>query len=589
MAVNAVRADEKDAQVSNSKTLGRLLKLLFEYKKYVIPVLVIMGFSIVISLVNPLIIEHAINVNVANQDMQGLFAIVILGVVLNAISFVLVKLRMYLMSVMSNKLVVRLRSDLYIHLQTLGLKFFDSLPAGKILNRIIEDVNSLKEVLSSVVTTLLPQFLTLIAVIVIILVKNWQLALATLITFPILALGLTYIENKCHKLWGIHKKKSSNLSGAIHEDVAGIRITQSFAAEAETRDVFYEMVKEDRDSFRDAVRINDAFFGVINICSALAYVCMYYTAVKYLHFKEVNVGTLVAYASYASMMWQPIQQLGNLYNQIVRNIAGANRIFELLDMEPEVADRPGAIELPDVKGAVDFKNVSFSYDDKKGVLDNVSFHVEPGETIALVGPTGAGKSTIVNLVSRFYDIQQGSITIDGYGLTDVTIESLRAQMGVMTQDNFLFTGTIRENIRYGRLDATDEEVEAAAKSVHAHDFIMKLEKGYDTELKERGAGLSAGERQLIAFARTMLSAPRILILDEATSSIDTKTERLVQDGIASLLQGRTSFVIAHRLSTIKNASRIFVVNDGHIVEAGTHEELLAKKGQYYDLYMAQMA
>jgi ATP-binding cassette subfamily B protein len=287
------------------------------------------------------------------------------------------------------------------------------------------------------------------------------------------------------------------------------------------------------------------------------------------------------------MFWQPVMNLSNYYNQLITNIAGAERIFEVFDTEPEISDSDNSIELKDVKGEIEFQNVSFHYDDDPDVLHDVSFSVKPGETIALVGPTGAGKTTIVNLISRFYDVQSGKVLVDGNDIRDVAIDSLRSRLGVMTQDNFLFTGTIRENIRYGRLDATDEEIEAAAKAVNAHEFIMKMEKGYDTELSERGAGLSAGQRQLIAFARTMVSDPKILILDEATSSIDTHTEILVQEGIEKLLKGRTSFVIAHRLSTIQNADRIFVVDKGGILESGTPRELIAKRGEYYELYMAQ--
>lgn len=279
--------------------------------------------------------------------------------------------------------------------------------------------------------------------------------------------------------------------------------------------------------------------------------------------------------------------LSNFYNQIITNIAGAERIFEIMDTQPSVKDDPDVKELPPIQGRVTFDDVSFSYDGQRKVLDHISFQVRPGETIALVGPTGAGKTTIVNLISRFYDIQEGHIYIDDYDLKKVSIESLRQQMGVMTQDNFLFSGTIRDNIRYGRLDATDEQIVAAAKAVNAHDFIMKLEDGYDTVLSERGGGLSIGQKQLLAFARTMVSDPRILILDEATSSIDTNTEILVQEGIEHLLAGRTSFVIAHRLSTIQKADRIFVIDDGRIIEEGNAQQLLAKKGFYYDLYMSQ--
>jgi ATP-binding cassette subfamily B protein len=301
----------------------------------------------------------------------------------------------------------------------------------------------------------------------------------------------------------------------------------------------------------------------------------------------ITPGLLVAFSSYVSMFWQPIMNISNFYNQLVTNMAGAERIFEILDIEPDIKDRPDAKPLPEIKGDVSFRNVTFGYDEGQTVLNNVSFDVSAGQTIALVGSTGAGKTTVANLISRFYEITSGEVLIDGYNVNNVTLESLRSQIGVMPQDTFLFSGTIMENIRYGKLDATDEEVVEAAKAVSAHEFIMKFEKGYYTDVNERGTRLSAGQRQLIAFARALLANPRILILDEATASIDTHTERLVQQGIRRLLEGRTSFVIAHRLSTIRNADRIMVVEEGGIVESGTHEELIRLKGQYYNLYTSQ--
>ncbi len=589
MAVNSVKKDENTALADKTRTILRLAKYLLKYKGTIAFVLSVIAVATTITLINPLIIERAVNVSIAERDYESLYKLVIIALVLNFVLFAAVKTRMYLMAKISNKILVTIRDELYTHLQKLGLKFYDSLPAGKILSRVIEDVNSLKGVLQDLVVTLLPQFITLIAVLVIMFVKNPPLAAATLVSTPLLVAGLLYIRIKCSSLWHIHSKKSSNLSGVIHEDISGMRIIQGFAAEDETAVSFKTAVDEHQDSFRDAVKIGDLFNSIIEFTTMLSTICMYYVGVKLIGVEAAPVGTLIAFSTYAGMIWRPISQLGNLYTNLVRNVARANRIFEVIDTEPEVFDREGATELPEIKGAVEFKNVSFSYDDKKGVLDNVSFKVKPGETIALVGPTGAGKSTIANLISRFYDIKQGQILIDKHDLTSVTVESLRKQMGVMTQDNFLFTGTIADNIRYGKLDATQEEIEAAAKAVNAHDFIIKMEKGYETELQERGAGLSVGQRQLLAFARTMVSMPKILILDEATSSIDTQSEILVQKGIAKLLKGRTSFVIAHRLSTIKNADRIFVVDHGQIVEAGSHDELMEKKGEYYNLCMAQMA
>ena len=320
---------------------------------------------------------------------------------------------------------------------------------------------------------------------------------------------------------------------------------------------------------------------------------LYLAGIRVLGVERVSIGMLVAFGSYINMFWNPIMNLSNFYNSLITNLTAAERIFDILDTKPDIVDREGVSDLPPIRGSVEFSHVSFTYD--KGtpaetkVLSDVSFRVKPGETIALVGPTGAGKTTIVNLISRFYDIEDGVISVDGYDLTKVSMESFRRQMGVMTQDNFIFHGTIRDNILYGRLDATEDEMIAAAKAVHAHDFIMDMEHGYDTELKEHGAGLSIGQRQLIAFARTMISMPKILILDEATSSIDTHTELLVQEGIEALLSGRTSFVIAHRLSTIQNADRIFVIDKGGIMEEGSPKELMEKKGIYYKLYHAQFA
>ncbi|MEG1741805.1 MAG: ABC transporter ATP-binding protein, partial [Acetivibrio sp.] len=365
----------------------------------------------------------------------------------------------------------------------------------------------------------------------------------------------------------------------------------SLTAEEETKETFQDLVKQHRKSFVDAITYADMFGPIIDFCWGLGTMVLFYVGIVVLGTDKTSVGLLVAFGTYISMFWSPVMNLSNFYNQLITNITGAERIFEIMDTKADIKDKENVVELPEIEGKVRFDKVSFTYDEgtpaETKVLKDVSFEIQQGETIALVGPTGAGKSTIVNLISRFYDIQKGHIYVDGYDLQDISITSLRKQMGVMTQDNFLFSGTIEENIRYGKLEASKEEIIEAAKAVNAHKFIMQMEKGYDTELKERGAGLSIGQKQLIAFARTMVSKPKILILDEATSSIDTKTELLVQKGIEILLKGRTSFVIAHRLSTIQKADRIFVIDDGGIIEQGSAKELLQKKGAYYNLYMAQ--
>lgn len=588
MAVNSYKEDEKLNEVSKLKTLGRLFSYLLLHKASIFIVLLIMAYCVCVSLINPLIIESAIDNHISTGDYVGLYRLAAIALVLNAILIILVKARMYIMAKVCNKVLVTIRQQLYTHIQTLDFKFFDSRPTGKILARIIGDINSLKDVLSNSVTTLIPDFITICAVVGIMFVRNAKLATAALISIPLMVIGIMFIQMRSHKRWQIYRKKSSNLNAFVHEDLSGIRIIQSFTAENETRETFHTLVNEHQRSFMDAVLYADAFGSVIDFCWGLGNVSLWFTGIMILGVDAVTVGTLVAFGTYISMFWQPIMNLSNFYNQLITNISGAERIFEILDTNAEIVDAKSVTQMPEIIGTVDFEHVGFSYEEGTDVLNDINFHIKPGETIALVGPTGAGKTTIVNLISRFYDVQKGTIKIDGHDIKSVSIESLRQQMGIMTQDNFLFTGTIRENIAYGKLDATNEEIIAAAKAVHAHDFITKLPDGYDTKLEERGGGLSVGQKQLLAFARTMVSMPKILILDEATSSIDTKTELLVQEGIEALLKGRTSFVIAHRLSTIQKADRIFVIDNGGIVEEGNAMELMAKQGAYYKLYTAQL-
>ncbi|MFR3727822.1 ABC transporter ATP-binding protein [Lacrimispora sp.] len=591
MAVNSSRIDEEQKEVLKKDTVLRMFKYLLDYKKQIVIVLVIVAGTIAISMLGPLIMEYAINVCVAQKDMKGLLQLGAVAVALFLLFLIGTKVRMYLMAEVSNKVLLNIREELYHHIQTLGFDFFDSRPTGKVLARIIGDVNSLKDVLSDSVTKLVPDLLTVICVAIIMLVKNYRLAMAALLTLPLLAVGMIFIETTAHKRWRVYRKKTSNLNAYVHEDLSGIRIIQSFAAEPETKNVFHDLVNQHYKSFIDAVIVADAFGPLVEITWGLGGFLLYFIGIRIVGVEHIGVGTFLAFSTYIAMFWSPIRNLANFYNKLTTNISAAERIFDIIDTEPEITDQAGAVDLPELKGEVEFEHVSFAYSDEPDrlILNDVNFLVKPGETIALVGPTGAGKTTIVNLISRFYEATAGNIRIDGHEVKHATLKSLRSQMGIMTQDNFLFSGTIRDNIRYGRLDASEEEVVEAAKAVSAHDFIMKLEQGYDTVISERGAGLSIGQRQLLAFARTMVSRPGILILDEATSSIDTHTELLVQKGIDALLKGRTSFIIAHRLSTIRKADRIFVIDQGNIMEAGSHEELLSLKGAYYKLYQSQFS
>ncbi|MBS5072626.1 MAG: ABC transporter ATP-binding protein [Hungatella hathewayi] len=589
MSVNTSRIDEEQKEVLKKDTLIRLFKYLLVYKKQISVVLLIMAGTIAISMATPIMMEYAINVCVASGDVKGLLKLGALAVVMFLFFLAGTKIRMYIMSDVSNQVLLNIRDELYRHIQTLSFGFFDSRPTGKILARIIGDVNSLKDVLSDSVTQLIPDLITVVCVAVIMLIKNYRLAMAALLTLPILVVGMLVIETTAHKRWQIYRKKTSNLNAYVHEDLSGIKVIQSFAAERETRAVFYDLVKQHYQAFIDAVVVADGFGPVVEITWGLGGFLLYFIGIRIIGVGEVGIGTFLAFSTYIAMFWSPIRNLANFYNKLTTNISAAERIFDIIDTEAGIRDCEGAEELPDIEGTVDFEHVSFAYDDEpeRMILKDVNFHIRQGETIALVGPTGAGKTTIVNLLSRFYEATDGRVLIDGCDIRKVTLKSLRSQMGIMTQDNFLFSGTIKYNIKYGRLDATDEEMIEAAKAVNAHDFIMKLEHGYDTEISERGARLSIGQRQLLAFARTMLSKPGILILDEATSSIDTHTELLVQKGIEALLKGRTSFVIAHRLSTIRKADRIFVIDQGNIMEAGSHEELMEKRGAYYQLYQSQ--
>lgn len=591
MPVNSIREDELQREIPKRELLARLYRYLLAYKKELLLVALLLAVTVSINLLSPLFIERAIDVHVANRDWKRLLLLGVVALLAYLAFMAGTRARSVLMADVTNRVLLTIREELYAHIQTLSFHFFDSRPTGKILARVIGDVNALKEMLTDSVTQLVPEFITVIGVAGIMVLKNARLALAALITLPFLAAGMFGIMLTSHKRWQIFRKKSSNLNAFVHEDMAGIQIIQSFAAEEETHRDFYRLADEQRQSFINAVRIADCFGPLVDVTWGLGGFLLYFIGIKVVGVEEVGVGTFLAFSTYLGMFWNPIRNLASFYNKLVTNLSAAERIFDIMDTEAEITDRPDAVELPQIKGAVRFEDVTFAYSDEyeRNVLEHVSFSVRPGQTIALVGPTGAGKTTIVNLISRFYDVKGGHIYIDDYEIHDVTMKSLRRQMGVMTQDNFLFTGTIRENICYGRPSATEEEMIAAAKAVNAHDFIMKLEKGYDTPISERGAQLSIGQRQLLAFARTMISDPRILILDEATSSIDTHTELLVQEGIRHLLLNRTSFVVAHRLSTIRSADRIFVIDGKGILEDGSHEELMKKRGAYYELYQSQFA
>ena len=589
MAINSTKKDEDLKEGIKREVLKRLFSLLTGYRKETALVTVLICTTVAFGIFYPLIIQRMIDDEIYNKNIRGLLIWAGVLFVMAVLNMLLTRKWRRIMADVSNDIVLKLRRKLYTHIQYLGVDFFDSRPAGKILARVTGDINSLKDVLSSTITQLVPEILTIVAVLIVMVIVSPELTISALLTLPVILAGVFVCEILAHKRWQLMRKKDSNMTAFIHEAIDGVSVIQSFNAEKETDEEFEKIVNEHRKSFISAVSIADLFSPTIEISYGIGTIAMYIIAIKWLDLDAASVGELTAFTMYMGMLFGPIRNLANYYNKLVTNMSSAERVFEILDTEPLIKDSEDALVMPEIKGEVIFDDVTFAYPDEPDadILHSVSFSALPGETIALVGPTGAGKTTIVSLISRFYNTKSGRVLIDGNDISKVTVKSLRSQLGIMTQDNFLFSGTIKDNIKYGKKNATDEEVIAAAKAVHADEFISKLEKGYDTEITERGAGLSAGQRQLIAFARTLLTRPRILILDEATSSIDTQTEILVQEGIRELLKSQTSFVVAHRLSTIKNADRIFVIDDGGILEAGNHETLMAKKGAYYNLYMSQ--
>ena len=587
MAINGVKNDEEIKKISNHEIIKRLFSYMKPFKVKIFAVIVLLLIVMGCALVLPYILKITIDKYIDSSNLKGIYIMGAVMVVLSFISMIASKYRINIMASVTNKILLDIRHDLYSHIQKLSFSFFDSRPVGKILARVMGDVNSLQELFTNSVTTLIPESLTLICTMIMMFYINFKLALAAIIILPLLIISMGVIEIEGRKRWQVYRQKRSTFNGFTHEQFSGIRVVQSFAAEEKTSETFRTLITELMGNFSKAVRLSDFFWPLVEVSWGIGSCIVFYYSVKLYQANQVTIGTIVAFTWYIGMFWKPVMNISNFYNSLITNFAAAERLFEIMDINPDIVNKNDSIIMPKIKGSVIFNKVSFGYDSDNRVLHDISFKIKPGERVALVGPTGAGKTTIINLISRFYDADSGSILIDGSDIKFVDIESLRSQMGIMLQDTFLFSTTIMENIRYGKLEATDEECIKAAKAVNAHEFIMKLEKGYETEVNERGSRLSVGQRQLISFARALLANPRILILDEATSNIDTFTERLVQNGIEKLLHGRTSFVIAHRLSTIRDCDKIMVIDEGKIKESGTHDELIKFKGLYYDLYMSQ--
>lgn len=587
MARNRFDVDERLETPFNIKHLVRAGVYMKPYAKKMILALVLSLLSAVTGLLGPLIVQRALNVTIPNRDMQGLLWLAGAMLASIVISVVLGNWRSRIMIVVGQDIIYDIRRDLFVHLQKLSFQFYDDRPHGKILTRVINYVNSVSDALSNGIINFVLEIFNLIFIAIFMLICNVKLALIVIAGLPLFLLVIFLIKNAQRRAWQDVSNKSSNMNAYLHESLEGMKITQVFTREEENAAIFDKLNMKFRKSWMKAQYTSKLIQFFVDNISTWVVGAMYIVGLVTLG-PAMQIGTLIAMASYAWRFWQPILQLSNLYNTFINAVAYLERIFELLDEPVQVDDAPDAQELPRISGAVTFDDVTFSYDGHINILEHFNLQVKPGESIALVGPTGAGKTTVVNLLSRFYNINEGRLLLDEHDIAKVTLHSLRTQVGIMLQDSFIFSGTIMDNIRYGRLDATDEEVMRAARTVCAHEFIEEMEKGYNTEVNERGSRLSQGQKQLIALARTLLSDPAILILDEATSSIDAKTERQLQAGIQALLKGRTSFVIAHRLSTIKNSDKILYIADKGIAEMGSHEQLLEQHGLYYHLYTSQL-
>lgn len=580
--------DDLLGKAYDGRLVARLGTYMRPYKAKLIVAVILMTASSILSVSGPAIIGEAIDKGVRAGSLPILRFWTFFFLATTIGEWLTNRARVLIMAQVGTKIVADLRSELFRHLHRLTLSFYSHYSVGRLMSRLIGDVGVLLDFVTWSITGLFRSIFILGGIIIAMLLLNWQLALVAFAVMPLMIILTNYWRGRVRQAYRATRQRLALINGFLNESISGIRVTKSFTREEHNFEHFDDLNHSFFDANITATRLAAIFFPGVDFIGSLATALVIGVGGWLVLGDALTAGTLVAVVLYVDRFFDPIRELAQRYNTFQATMAASERIFELLDLQPDIIDSPDSITLPDIRGDVVFDHVSFSYDDGgRYVLNDVNLRAKPGERVALVGETGAGKSTIIRLLSRFYDVTEGSLTIDGYDVRDVTSDSLRQQLGIVLQDTFLFTGTIADNIRYGRLDASDAEVLAASKAVGAHAFIMRSPDGYDAEVGENGSNLSVGQRQLISFARALLADPRILILDEATSSVDTATERIIQQALDTLMKGRTSFVIAHRLSTIINADQIVVLDHGRIIEQGTHQELLARKGRYYNLYTMQ--